>query len=100
MLDHSKEKHQHAQIHIAAYQQQIWAAHHKKVKLKKFLVRDLVLRRVIQSTRQKDHVELGPNREGPIIIVHGGNGSYTLADQGGNQLNKQWNSFYLKRYYI
>ena len=84
-----------------AYQQQIWAAHHKKVKPKEFLVGDLILRRVIQSTRQKDHGKLGPNWKGPyIIIARGGNGSYTLVDQGGSQLNKGWNSFHLKRYYM
>jgi len=50
MLDHSEEKRQQAQIRIVTYQQQIWAAHHKKVKPKEFLIEDLVLRRVIQST--------------------------------------------------
>jgi len=70
-------------------------------KLKEFQIGDLVLRRVIQSTRQKDHGKLGPNWEGPyIIIAHGGNRSYTLVDQGASQLNKQLNSFHLKRYYM
>jgi len=50
MLDHSEEKRQQVQIHIAAYQQQMQMAYHKKVKPKKFLVGDLVLRRMIQST--------------------------------------------------
>jgi len=55
------------------------------VRPKKFLVGDLVLRRVIQSTRQKDHEKLGPSWEGPyIIIAREGNRSYTLADQGRN----------------
>jgi len=90
MLDHSEENRQHAQICITAYQQQIRAAHHKMVKPKEFLVGDLILRYVIQSTQQKDHGKLGPNWEGSyIIIARGGNGSYTLTDQGGNQLNKQ-----------
>jgi len=50
MLDHSDERHQQARIRIVIYQQQIWAAHHKKVKPKEFQIGDLVLRRVIQST--------------------------------------------------
>ena len=33
MLDHSEERRQQAQIRIATYQQQIRAAHHKKVKV-------------------------------------------------------------------
>ena len=65
-------------------------AHHKKVKPKEFLVGDLVLWSMILSTQQKDHGKFGLNWEGPhIIIARGGNGSYTLTDQGGNQLNKQ-----------
>jgi len=55
------------------------------VKPKEFQIRDLVLRRMIQSTRQKDHKKLGPNWEGPyIIIARGGKRSYTQANQGGN----------------
>ena len=89
MLDHSEERRQQTQIRIAAYQQQIQAAHHK-VKPRKFQVGDLVLKRVIQSTRQNDYEKLRPNWEGPYIITtRGGNSSYTLADQGRNQLNKQ-----------
>jgi len=65
MLDHSQERRKHAQIHIAMYQQQIRAAHHKKMKPKEFQIEDLVLRRVIQNTRQKNHEKLGPNWEGP-----------------------------------
>jgi len=71
------------------YQQQIWEAHHKKVKSREFQVRDLVLKRVIWSKRQKDHNKLGPNWEGSyIVIARGGNLSYTLANQDGNQPNK------------
>jgi len=81
MLDHSKERRKQVQIRVAAYQQQIRASHHKKVKPKEFQIEDLVLRRVIQSTRQKDHRKLGPNWEGPYIITAcKGNESYTLAD--------------------
>jgi len=59
------------------------------VKSREFYVGDLILKRVIQSTQRKDHRKLGPNWDDPyIIITRGGNGSYTLVDQGGNQLNK------------
>jgi len=89
MLDHSEEKRQQAQIRIAAFQQQIQATHHKKVKPKEVQIGDLVLRCVIQSTRLKDQGMLGPNWKGPyIIIARGGNGSYTLTDPDGSQLNK------------
>jgi len=87
MLDHSEERPQHVQIRILAYQQQIQAAHDKKVKPRESKVRNLVMKHVIQGTRQKNHGKLGPNWEGPyIVIVRRGNGSHTLADQGKNQL--------------
>ena len=71
------------------YQQQIPAAHYKKVKSREFQVGDLVLKRVIQTTWQKDQRKLRPNWEGPyIIIAWGGKESYTLVDQNGNQLKK------------
>ena len=35
-LDQSEEKRQQMQICIAAYQQQIWAVHYKKVKIREF----------------------------------------------------------------
>ena len=41
-------------IRLAAYQQQIKAVHHKKVKAREFQVDDLVLKRVIQSTKEKN----------------------------------------------
>jgi len=51
---------------------------------------DLVLKRVIQTTRQKDQRKLGPNWEGPYtIITQGHKGSYTSIDQDGKILKKQ-----------
>jgi len=98
--DQSEERQRQAQIRIAAYQQQIKAAHHEKVKTRKFQIGDLVLNRVIQSTKEINVGKLGPNWEGPYTVVaRGGNGSYTLVDQDRETLRKQWNSFYLKRYY-
>jgi len=67
VLDRSEEKRQQAHIRITAYQRQIWAVYHKKVKVRKFQVRDLVLKRVIQTTRHKDQGKLGPKtRKAPI----------------------------------
>ena len=93
ILYYSEKKHQLARIRITAYQQQIQAAHPKKVRSREFQVGDLVLTCVIQSSQQKDHRKLEPNWECPYInTARGGNGSYALADQEGNQLkllNKQ-----------
>jgi len=39
------------------------------VKFRQFQVRDLVLKRLIQSKRQKDHMKLRPNWEGAYIVI-------------------------------
>jgi len=97
--DQSEERQREAQICIAAYQQQIKATHHKKVRVCEFQVDDLVLS-IMQNTKEKNVGKLRPNWEGLYIMVaKGGNGSYT-ADQDEKTLRKQWNSFHLKWYYM
>jgi len=69
-----------AQVCIVSYQQQLRASHHKKVKVCN-QVGDLILKWVIHRTKERNVGKLGPNWEGPYIVVaKGGNGSYTLAD--------------------
>ena len=76
-------------IRITAYQQQIKAEHHKKVKPREFQIRDLVLKYGIRSTEEKDVGNLGPNWEGTYIaVVKGCKDSYTLATQDGEILGK------------
>ena len=64
----SKERRREAQIRIVAHQQQIKASHHK-VKPCKFQVGDLVLKLVIQSTKERNEGKLGPNWEGPYFVM-------------------------------
>jgi len=60
------------------------------VKPCEFQVGDLVLKRVIQSTKERNVRKLGPNWKDPYIVVaRGGNNSYTLADQDAKALEKQ-----------
>ena len=96
LLKYPTPQRQQAQIHIAAYQQQIRTAHHK-VKVQKSQVGDSVLKHMIQTTRQKDQGKIGPNWEGLyIIIAQEGKGSDTLADQDEKILKKHCNTFHLK----
>ena len=74
-------------IRLAAYQQQIKAAHHKKVKAREFQVDDLVLKRVIQSTKEKNAGKLRP-----YTVV----AKATMIDQDRKMFGKQWNTFHLK----
>ena len=70
----SEEKLQQAQICITSYQQQSRAAHHKKVKVLKFQVGDCPEAHDSDQA-EKDQRKLGPNWEGPYIIVaQGGKG--------------------------
>jgi len=82
--DQSEEKRRQATIRIAAYQQQIKAAHHKKVKAREFQIGNQVVKHVIQSTEEKNMGTLEANWKGPYtMVVKGGKDSYTLADQDG-----------------
>jgi len=67
--DQLGERRQQAQIRITAYQQEIKVAHHKKVKPHEFRVGDLILKRVIQSTKEKKTGKLRPNWEDPYFVV-------------------------------
>ena len=89
MLNHLEGKKLQAHIRIEVYQQQIWVAHHKKLKGSEIST----LRRVPEArdSKRQDKWNLRPNWEGPYIITQGGKGSYTLAYQDMNQLKKQWN---------
>ena len=59
------------------------------MKTREFQVGNLVLKRVIQSTQEKNVGKFGPNWEGPYTVVaKGGKGSYTLVDQDRRMLNK------------
>jgi len=80
--DQSKERRRQGTVRIAAYQQQIKAAHHKKVKAREFLIGDLVLKHVIRGTEEKNMGKFRANWEGPYtMVVKGGKGSYTLSRQ-------------------
>ena len=70
---------------------------HHKVNAREFQIGDLVLMHVIRSTDKRNAGKLGANWEEPYtVIAKEGKSSYTLADQDGKILSKQWNSFHLK----
>jgi hypothetical protein len=99
--DLSEERRELATIRIAAYQQQIRAVHLKKAKLRRFNIGDLVLRHVTPGTKDPSTGKFGAPWEGPYMIVGiGGKGSYTLANEDGKVITKQWNVSHLKRFYM
>ena len=68
-LDQSEDERREVQIHITAYQQQIKASNGKKVKPREFQFSNLVLKRVIQSTKERNSEKLGPNWESAYFIT-------------------------------
>jgi len=71
------------------------------MKAREFQVGDLVLKRIIHSTKEKSTGKLQLNCEGSYtMIVRGGNGSYTIVDLDEKTFGKQCNSFHLKRHYV
>ena len=85
---------------IAKYQQKIAEHYNRRVKLKKFNIGDLVLRKVTLATKDPAQGKLGPTWEGPYRVVHySRQGSYHLEDSEGKRLPRPWNVEHLKRYY-
>ena len=70
------------------------------VKLKRFHIRDFVLRKVTPVTKDLAQGKLGLTWEGPYKVVHySRRGSYHPEDLDGNKLPRLWNVEHLKRYY-
>ena len=85
---------------MSKYQQKIAEYYNRRVKLKRFNVGDLVLRKVTPATKDPAQAKLGPSWEGPYKVVHYSHqGSYHLEDSEGKRLPRPWNVEHLKRYY-
>ena len=85
---------------MAKYRQKIAEYYNRRVKLKKFNIGDLVLRKVTPATKDPAQGKLGPNWEGPYRVVHySRKGSYHLEDTEGKRLPRPWNVEHLKRYF-
>ena len=80
-LDLIEEKRESAMIQLAYYQQKFKQGYDAKVKLRPLAPRDLVLRKVLGTTRNPTWGKLGPNWEGPYCIISvAGMGAYFLED--------------------
>ena len=85
---------------MALYQERMTRYYNQRVKLKRFNLGDMVLRKVSQATKDPNERKLGPNWEGPYkVIRHSRRGSYYLEDTKGKPLPRPWNAEHLKKYY-
>ena len=74
--------------------------YNKKVKVRRFNVGDLVLRKVSQATKDSSQGKLGLAWEGPYqVIRYSREGSYYLKTLDSQKLPHPWNIEHLKRYY-
>ena len=70
------------------------------VKLRRFNIGDLVLKKVSLATKNSANGKLGPNWEGPYrVINYKRQGSYYLEALDERKLEHPWNVEHLRRYY-
>lgn len=72
----------------------------KKMKVRRFNPRDLVLKKVSQAIKDPSQGKLASTWEGPYEVVHHfRQDSYYLKTMDGQELSCPWNIEYLKKYY-
>ncbi|GFY89059.1 hypothetical protein Acr_06g0009990 [Actinidia rufa] len=99
-LDLLEERREKAELRQAAYKCQVAKYYNQRVKHRSFLPADLVLRRVILSTKEPNAGKLGPTWEGPYKVIKVSRpGTYWLEDPNGKTLLHPWNAEHLKKYY-
>ena len=100
-LDTVDELRDLAKIRMAAYQQRISRSYNKNVRIRRFQVGDLVLRKVFQNTVELNAGKLAPKWEGPYLIdSEAGKGAYWLSTLDGRILPRSWNAIHLRTYFM
>ena len=99
-LDLIEERRENAIVQLAYYQHKLKQGYDINVKLRPLAVGDLVLRKVLGTTKNPAQGKLGPNWEGPYRITSiVGIGAYYLEDLDEKAVLHPWNVNNLKRYY-
>ena len=99
-LDLTEERRENAIVQLAYYQQKLKQGYDSSVRLRSLAPGDLVLRKVMGTTKNPAWEKLGPNWEGPYHITSvAGIGAYFLEDLDENVIPHPWNVNNLRRYY-
>ena len=99
-LDLLEDKNDIAALRTASYKQWFERYFNSKVKEKRFKEGDLVLRNVLPNTKKVNAGVLGPNWEGPYMIVDALRpGTYRLKRLNGQMVTRSWNAEHLRPYY-
>ncbi|KAD2394502.1 hypothetical protein E3N88_41479 [Mikania micrantha] len=96
-LDTIDELRDIARIRMATYHQKISKSYNKNIRIRRFQVGDLVLRKAFQNTTNPADGKLAPKWEGPYKIdSEAGKGAYKLTNMEGEPLPRSWNAIHLK----
>ena len=89
-----------AEHRTARYKNLMAKRYDAMVKLRRFSIGDLVLKKVSLATKNPTHGKLGPNWEGPYRVINfKRQGFYYLEALDGRKLEHPWNAEHLRRYY-
>ena len=89
-----------AEQRLARYQNLMEKHYNSNVRHRDFQVGDLVLRKVMGTTKDPSQGKLGPNCEGPYKIASWKRkGIYHLETLDGRRLHHPWNTEHLRKYY-
>ena len=87
-------------VKMAHYQQKLKKGYNKIIKARPLALGDLVLRKIVGTTKNLSWGKLAPNWEGMYRITSvAGIGAYYLEDLNGNVVPHPWNVNNLSRYY-
>ena len=87
-------------VQLAYYQQKLKQGYNTDVKERPLAPSDLVLRKVVDTSKNPSWGKLGPNQEGSYRITSvAGIGNYFLEDLDENVVPRPWNVNNLQRYY-
>ena len=99
-LDLIEERRENATVQLAYYQHKLKQGYDTNVKLRSLSPRDLVLRKVLGTTKNLAWGKLGSNWERPYRITSvAGISAYHLEDLDEETVLHPWNVNNLKRYY-
>ena len=99
-LDLIDEKRENAMVQLAHYQHKLKQGYDVNVKLKPLVPSDLVLRKVLGTTKNPAWGKVGPNWEAPYRITSVARiGAYFLEDLDEHVIPRPWNVNNLKMYY-
>ncbi|XP_075663396.1 uncharacterized protein LOC142632974 [Castanea sativa] len=91
-LNTIEERREVAGVKMGSYKQKLKQTYDKGVRSRPLVPGDLVLRKVVGTTRNPAWGKLGPNWEGPYKITSlAGIGAYRLEDLDGRVIPRPWN---------